>query len=184
MRHDEITAAAFHESGHAVAITLAFRKARWLPRPAPTMPVRYVQIDTPGSGCCIGKNIYSPRTSRLDDDHFPLMTAQVGIHIAGGIAESLHHCGTRPHGKELWAFAEERCGVDGDLEHANDVLDDLWRLTGFRYYAHEFAEGVVAMLLDNWSAVSALAQALIQRRRLDGDEVEKIIDRSLIRRAS
>ena len=51
-------------------------------------------------------------------------------------------------GDELWAFAEDRCGVDGDLERANAVLDDMHRLTGFRFYAHEFAEGVVANLLE------------------------------------
>ena len=171
-------AVALHEAGHAVSIAMAFRNARWLPHRAPTLPVRYVQIDTPGSGSCVGKNIYSPG-SRLDDRLFPLMSAQVGIHIAGGIAESLHHCGTRPHGKELWAFAEERCGVDGDLERANDVLDDMRTLTGFRFYAHEFAEGVVAMLLDNWSAVWALATELIATRRIEGERVLQIIDRSL-----
>jgi hypothetical protein len=36
MRHTEL-ATAIHEAGHAVAITVAFRNARWLPKPPPAL---------------------------------------------------------------------------------------------------------------------------------------------------
>ena len=149
-------ATAIHECGHAVAITMAFRKARWLPKPPPRNPIHFVQIGANGTGNCQASNVYTPGRSPIDDDHFPLMTAQVIIEISGGISEALHHCGTRPNGSELWAFAEDRCGVGTDLMRAQAVLDDLRRLTGFRYYAHEFAEAAAAML--NWRGVSELAK--------------------------
>ena len=106
------------------------------------------------------------------------MSAQIGVEIAGGVAESLHRCGIR-HGRELWSFAESCCAVDGDLERIAAVLGDLRRLTGYRYRPEEFAEPTATMLLEHWPAVSALARALVAERRIEGDEVEAIIDRSL-----
>ena len=92
-------ATALHEAGHAVSIVMAFRNARWLPKPPPRNPIRFIEISDNGTGNCQAANIYTPRRSPIDDDHFPLMTRQVEIRIAGGIAEALHHCGTRPNGR-------------------------------------------------------------------------------------
>jgi hypothetical protein len=107
------------------------------------------------------------------------MTAQVIIEISGGIAEAFNRGGSRLSGRELWAFAEDRCGVGGDLVRAQAVLDDMRRLTGHPFYPHEFAEAASAMLFEHWQAVSALAQVLVVRRRIEGAEVEAIIDGSL-----
>jgi hypothetical protein len=38
----EPVAVAYHESGHAVAAILAFRDAKWLPKPPPSVRVRSV----------------------------------------------------------------------------------------------------------------------------------------------
>jgi hypothetical protein len=94
------------------------------------------------------------------------MTAQVIIEISGGIAEAFNRGGSRLSGRELWAFAEDRCGVGGDLVRAQAVLDDMRRLTGHPFYPHEFAEAASAMLFEHWQAVSALAQVLVVRRRI------------------
>ena len=40
------------------------------------------------------------------------------------------------------------------------------------------------MLLANWCAVDALARVLVDERRIEGAHVERIIDRSMVRRAS
>ena len=66
-----------------------------------------------------------------------------------------------------------------DLERARAVLvGDLRRLTGYRLDAQHFAERTLALLLDNWCAVEALASALIENRRIEGEMVEEIIDRA------
>jgi hypothetical protein len=57
------------------------------------------------------------------------------------------------------------------------VLGDLFRLTGVRFDAKPFAERTLTMLLSHWSAVEALPSALIETRRIKGEDVEK---RSLI----
>ena len=102
---DSELAAAVHESGHAVAVVTAFRTAKWLPRSAPPLPVRYVEITENGSGHCAAMNIYSATwdISVIAPRYRPLMEAQVCIHLAGGIAEGsiracdvgVRHCGSR-----------------------------------------------------------------------------------------
>lgn len=185
MTHDEITAAAFHESGHAIAIVTAFREAAWLPYPAPLMPVRYVEIIDDGGGNCVGSNIYSVAwdISVITPRYRPLMDAQTCVHLAGGVAEAIHR-GVGGGGRDLLRYAEAHCQIDGDLQRAADVLADLRRLTGYDLYPMHYADRTLEMLLDHWPAVTALAEALVDERRLDGDDVEAIIDRSLYRRAS
>jgi hypothetical protein len=171
-------ATAIHEAGHAVATVLAFRKAHRPPKPPPRNPIRFVEIGEDGTGNCQAANLYTPGRSGITDDNFSLMTAQVIIEISGGIAEGFNRGGLRLSGRELWAFAEDRCGVGGDLVRTRAVLHDMRRLTGHPFYAHEFVDGAAAMLLDNWRGVSDLAQALVVRRRIEGAEVEAIISRA------
>jgi hypothetical protein len=59
------------------------------------------------------------------------------------------------------------------------VLGDLFRLTDVRYDAQRFAERALAVVLAHWPAVEALASALIEDRRIEGERVERIIDRSI-----
>jgi hypothetical protein len=62
------------------------------------------------------------------------------------------------------------------LERAAAVLGDLFRLAGVRYDAQPFAERALALLSANWCAVTALASALVEDRRVEGERVEAIID--------
>ena len=54
-------------------------------------------------------------------------------------------------------------------------LGDLRRLTGVRFDAQPFAERALALL----EAHEALASALVEDRRTEGDRVEAIIDHSM-----
>jgi hypothetical protein len=173
----EISAAAHHEAGHALAIVAAFRDAVWLPRPPPLLPVTYVEIvESPGeTGGCVGANIYSVRwpIDCIAPPFRPLMEAQVIIELAGGGAEAFHR-GAPPH--EVLSFATAHCAIDVDLDRAAAVLGDLRRLTGCRLDAQPFAERTLALLLDNWRAVEALADELIAYRRIEGPHVAAIIE--------
>ena len=60
-----------------------------------------------------------------------------------------------------------------------ELLGDLRRLTGVRFDAQPFAERARALLLTHWRAVTALASALVEDRRIEGDRVEAIIDHSM-----
>jgi hypothetical protein len=174
----EVSAAAYHEAGHAVAITMAFRDAAWLPRPPPPLPVTYVEVtDTPGqTGSCVSLNIYSTRWSIdvISEPYRDLMERQIVIHLAGGIAEAVA-CGERRAG-EVLRFARLHSAIDVDLERARAVLGDLFRLTGHRYDAEHFAGRTLDMLTTHWRAVEALAAALVVHRRIEGAQVKAIID--------
>ena len=175
----ELAAAAHHESGHCIAILQAFRTAAWLPRQAPQFPVRFVQIEevAPGEwvGDCTGANIYSTEwpVDVLVKPYRDLMERQTVIHLAGGVSEAVFR-GERRRG-EVLAFATRHCCIDADLEQARAVLGDLFRVTGYRFRAEDFVDRTLAMLSANWCSVTALAEALIERRRIEGAEVEEII---------
>jgi hypothetical protein len=51
----------------------------------------------------------------------------------------------------------------------------VFRLTGYDVGPQHYADRTLTMLLEHWRAVTALAEALIERRRLEGAEVEEII---------
>ena len=104
------------------------------------------------------------------------MEAQVVVHLAGG-SEAIFR-GERCQG-EVLRFAEAHCCVDDDLTKVADVLAELRRLTAYRFEAQDFIERTLTMLELNWPAVEALAEALVDEGRIEGDEVEWIIDRSL-----
>ena len=178
----ELVSAAFHEAGHAVATVLAFRTAKWLPKPMPRLPVRYIEITdaTAGeTGSCISADIYSMKwdISVLVPRYRPLMEAQVVIELAGGIAEAIFRGVRSRH--EVLAFAESNCEMDADLERAAPVLRDLWRVTLYPFEPRDFVGRTLEMLLANWPAVEALAEALIEDGRIEGEDVERIIDRSM-----
>jgi hypothetical protein len=63
---------------------------------------------------------------------------------------------------------------------AQAVLDDMRTLTGHAFYPHEFADGAAQMLLDNWSAVSAVANELVKHRRIEGTHPVKAPARPLL----
>ena len=172
-----LSAVAHHESGHAVAIVRAFRDAAWLPNPMPPLLVRSVEIaeSTLGQwiGNCFGTNVYSAEwdISCIAPPFRPLMEAQVCIHLSGGISEAIL-CGVRG-GREALRFAESSTGVD--LTKAEEVLRDIFRLTGYRVGPQHYADRTLTMLLEHWPAIEALAMELVDDRRIEGRRVERII---------
>jgi hypothetical protein len=143
---------------------LAFRTAAyWLPHPAPPLPVRYVEI-TEDSGHCVAASVYSSAWG-IAPRYLDLMQWQVVIHLAGGVAEAISRGERRRH--EVLTFAQR----------ARAVLDDLRTLTGRRHDAQPFAMRAMGLLLAHWPAVAALAAALIDNHRIEGDHVERIMER-------
>ena len=138
----------------------------------------YVEIieDTPGqwSGNCFGLDIYSTAWSedRIAEHYRDLMERQVVIELAGGVAEAIYRGERRE--EEVLRFAIRHCCIGTDLKRARAVLGDLRRLTGVRFDAQPFAERARALLLTHWRAVTALASALVEDRRIEGDRVEAI----------
>ena len=179
----ELVLAAHHEAGHAVAIVLAFRKATGLPKPPPPLLVRYVEIteDTPGQwgGCCVGPDIYSVRwpIACIAPRYRDLMERQITISLSGGCAEAIARGERRK--SEVLRFATNHCSVDDDLTKARIVLADLFRLTGIHRHPEHFVERTMVLLEEHWPAVEALASALIEHRRIEGDRIERIIDASI-----
>ena len=95
------------------------------------------------------------------------MERQVGIHLAGPVAESIHS-GRPPTAN----------GMGVDLSRALALLDgDLYRLTGERLALAPFLDHTRRLLTARWPAVTALASALITHGRVEGRDVERIIDR-------
>jgi hypothetical protein len=168
----EIAAAAHHESGHCIATVMAFRTARWLPPRAPLRPVQYVEIAADGGGNCQSADIYSTKwpLDCIEPRYRHMMEAQVG-EISGGISEAIFR--GEP---ETW---RHYCSAV-DLERAADVCRELRRLTGYAFRADDFAERTLTMLLANWPAVEAVAEALVDERRIEGRRIQRIIDRSMI----
>jgi hypothetical protein len=93
------------------------------------------------------------------------MEAQVIVELAGGIAEAIHRGERRK--QEVLAFATRQR-----------------RLTGYRLDAQHFADRTLTMLEAHWPAVEAVATALIEDRRIEGERVERIIDHSIERASS
>jgi hypothetical protein len=166
----ELELAAFHESGHAVATVLAFRRALWLPPSVPKQPIHFVRINENGGGDCRSANVFSIRWG-IAPHYRPLMEWQTIIELAGPFAEGIH-CGERSRHRAL-EFAKARCHADADLKKVEAVLECL-RSLGVIDTQH-LIDRTLVLLLVRWPAVEALAQALIQHRHIEGADVEKII---------
>jgi len=70
--------------------------------------------------------------------------------------------------------------MDADLRRAFALMDgDLYHVTGRHHDLKPFTERTRALLEAHWPAVDALAYALIEHRRIEGEDVAAIIDRSL-----
>ena len=173
-----LVAAAYHESGHAIATLWAFRRVTPLPNPRPRSPVAYVEIAN-DSGNCYSTDIYCCAWSedRLTVTNRAAMEAQVIIELSGGIAEALHRGEWRK--RAILGYSQRHCQCDTDLTKARAVLGDLRRLD-HRYDMQDFAERTLTLMVANWQAVTALASPLVEQRRIDGERVEAIIDGAMI----
>ncbi len=65
--------------------------------------------------------------------------------------------------------------MDADLTKAEEVCRDIFRLTGYRVGPQHYADRTLTMMLEHWPAVEALAEALIDERRIEGWQVEEIV---------
>ena len=59
------------------------------------------------------------------------------------------------------------------------VLGDLFRVTAYRFEARDFVGRMMEILETHWCAVEALAEALIEDGRFEGEDVERIISAAL-----
>ena len=173
----EKAAIAHHEAGHAVAAVLAFRMAEWLPMPRPPVLVRRVEImEDAGkwTGNCTATSVYSTKwpKHRIVARYRPLMEAQIGIHLGGGIAEAAHRGERRKD--EILKFAMDHCEMDADLTRARVVLADLNSL-GRKYDEQFFAKRTRTLLVMVWPSVEALAMELLDKGVVEGARVEEIV---------
>jgi hypothetical protein len=104
------------------------------------------------------------------------MEHQVCIHLAGGIAEAVYRGERRP--QQVLAFGAAHCCIEADLEKAASVLREIGRLTCRDHTPEAYAGRTLALMLARWDAVEALAGRLAANGRLDGADVERIIDRA------
>ena len=145
------------------------------------MAVQFIEVtqDAAGQwgGTCAALDIYSVKwpIDVLIAPFRDLMERQVTIHLAGGIAEAIHH-GVR-RGREALRFAEAH--MEMDLTKAEPVLRDVFRVTGYDVGPQHYADRTLLILEAHWPAVTALAAALIENGRIEGKDVERIIDRSI-----
>ena len=92
-------------------------------------------------------------------------------------------CGEdRPAGVYRFTRAKRHIGgvpfVPTDFVHANEVLRDLSVLIRRRHTLRRYIVRTFKLLLANWPAVKAVAAALIRDGRIDGAEIERIVDGS------
>jgi hypothetical protein len=98
------------------------------------------------------------------------MEAQVVIHVAGGVGEAI------ARGDGL--FDHDNC--DHDLDAVAAMLREFFRATGVHYDPQCFSDRAHALLTTHWRAVEAVASALVEHGRIEGAEVEAIIDQSMM----
>ena len=170
--------AAHHEAGHAVATILGWRTARQ-PKPVPRPAVKFVEItEVEGGrwgGLWFSPQIYTtqwPAHLRINREFREAMEWQIICDLAGPVAEAIH----RGRRRGLLHFAFHNCGSDGDFERSNAVLIDLRELTGRQFTEWPFGTRARKLLLAYWPAVTALAEELMQTKRIDGERVEQIFD--------
>lgn len=159
--------AAYHEAGHCVATVVGYRHV-W-PKPQPLL--RLVEISDSGNGQWVGRCA----AARIVSDGSPaLLEIKVISHLAGGIAEAMAR---GAHGRgEVLRFAIEHCCCDTDRVRAAGRLDQLQGLTGRAVCEQAYALRTRHLLLQHWDSVEAVASALVKHQRIEGREVERLID--------
>jgi ATP-dependent Zn protease len=147
--------AAYHEAGHAVMAQLCGQQ------------VTEVEIvgDDELSGSVRSLRFADERLSRIDSE---LPTAPVERRLlctlAGMVAESV------AGGGDHWDEGSE--DLDAAVRLAMQVVVDCERVVPFLELAREHVED---LLLQHWPAVETLAGRLIDRRRLNGEDVRRLL---------
>ncbi len=152
-RHLRLT--AYHEAGHAVIAQLCGQQI--------------TEVEIVGDDDHLGtvRSLRFPEEPPPETDpHLP--TAPIERRLlctaAGMVAESM------VSGRDEW---DEGCeDLDAAVRLAMRVVDDCDRVIPFLDIVREHTE---ELLRRNWKAVETLAGALLERRRMSGEEVRKLL---------
>jgi hypothetical protein len=174
------TETAIHEAGHAVAAAILGR------------PIEQVDIipDDKVLGSCSYKDGGGPLDAeRIERDLI--------ITFAGTAAEEVYAGPLSPpicmgwgdgsyagHLLQAWTdivgydLPERFSHWTGDYEPTIDEVEDLWEFESLREgkYADVLTRRTKRLLRENWSKVEAVAAALLEDRKLSGEQVLRIVD--------
>ena len=149
------------------------------------MLVRYVEIteDTLGQwgGCCVGPDIYSVRwpIACIAPRYRDLMERQITISLSGGCAEAIAR-GERRKSEVLRFATKPLRALTTTWTKARSGAGRSVQADGHPPLTREhFVERTMVLLEEHWPAVEALASALIEHRRIEGDRIERIVDASI-----
>jgi ATP-dependent Zn protease len=147
---------AYHEAGHAVMAQLCGQ--------------RITEVEIVGDDDHLG----TVRSLRFPEDPSPeadphLPTAPVERRLlctaAGMVAEAM------VSGRRDWDESSE--DLDAAVRLAMKVVDDCDRVIPFLELVRDHTE---ELLRRNWPAVSTLAEALMEHRRLTGEQVRRLLE--------
>jgi len=154
-RHDPLRLTAYHEAGHAVMAQLCGQ--------------RITEVEIIGDAEHAG----SVRSLRIHEEQEPDVDSSIPTApiersllclVAGMVAEAM------VSGHRSW---DEGCeDLDAAVRLAMQVVGDCERVLPFLEIAREHTEG---LLESHWPAVEALASSLIERRRMTGEEVRRLL---------
>jgi ATP-dependent Zn protease len=152
---DPVRLTAYHEAGHAVIAQLCGQQI--------------TEVEIIGDDDHLGSVRSLRFPEPLTPEHDPNMpTAPVERRLlctaAGMVAEAMVSA------REGW---DESCeDLDAAVRLAMKVVDDCDRVVPFLEIVRDHTE---ELLRRNWVAVETLAEALIERRRMSGEEVRRLL---------
>jgi len=152
---DPLRLTAYHEAGHAVMAQLCGQR------------ITEVEIigDSEHSGSVRSLRIHEEQGPDVDPGIPTAPTERLLLClVAGMVAEA------RVSGRRSW---DEGCeDLDAAVRLAMQVVGDCERVLPFLEIARDHTEG---LLKNHWPAVEALASSLIERRRMTGEEVRRLL---------
>jgi ATP-dependent Zn protease len=152
---DPLRLTAYHEAGHAVMAQLCGQR------------ITEVEIigDTEHSGSVRSLRIHEEQGPDVDPGIPTALTERMLLClVAGMVAESMIS------GRRSWDEGSE--DLDAAVRLAMKVVGDCERVLPFLEIAREHTED---LLRRNWPAVDRLAAALMERRRMTGEEVRRLL---------
>lgn len=152
---DPLRLTAYHEAGHAVMAQLCGQR------------ITEVEIigDAEHSGSVRSLRIHEEQESDVDPSIPTAPTERLLLClVAGMVAEAM------VSGHRSW---DEGCkDLDTAVRLAMQVVGDCERVLPFLELAREHTESLLRI---NWPAVERLADALMERRRMTGEEVRRLL---------
>ena len=178
-------AVAHHEAGHVVAYILGSRAIhgndgcfKVCIRPGATAP--YVHENGKKSDCVAivdSLSFYNDNSSKSygDCDLFDSSVAiqEVIVSLAGPFAEAAFHGVSDPRHMEECAIFDAQ--NSGDIESAIEAFEDLRHISQRPPRWGTLVRRAARLVLDNRSAIEALAERLLVKHELDFDEAMAIV---------